>query len=136
MKEFQKGLVGKTINSVEIAASSLVRVCTEANVANDIASAFSVCQDSCNTQTFTCSGNDWLVGSCRDGVEMTVGQKSTTFSDGVGINIGQKYITCSCNTGDIKIRPCINTDAWGGPSGGCRQDTTTLRISVTEGNLN
>ena len=32
MKEFQQGLDGRTINSIEIAAGSTVRVCTEANV--------------------------------------------------------------------------------------------------------
>ena len=118
MEAFQQGLVGRKINSIEVAAGSTVRVCKDASVANKIAMAFSTCHNStCRSQTFSCNGKPWRVGKCGSGGELMVG--------------GSRI--CDCGKADVIIRPCIGNGAWGGDGGGCSPNTTTLRITASYG---
>ena len=96
MEKFQQRLAGEIINSIEVAAASTVRSCSQPKVANDIASAFSVCRDSilCQTQTFICSGNEWTVGTCGQGGEIKVGAATDKTA-------------CQCSNADVVIRPCV-----------------------------
>ena len=101
------------MNNIEIAAGSTVRSCSDSNIAREIVSAFSLCHDgNCQSQTFSCDGNEWKVGICGD-AEIKVGSGGT----------------CSCGNADIIIRPCVSNGNWGGEGGGCGQDTY-LRITV------
>ena len=117
MMDYQKSLVGISINSIEISAGYTSRTCSDSHVANQIVSAFSKCRDdNCSSRKyFTCQGNKWGVGNCGDGGEIMVGQTTV----------------CSCSTHDVVIRPCIDNDNWGGNYDGCAESTTKLRIVVT-----
>ena len=116
MKDFQSSLQGKTAYAIAISAGSTQRKCSDPKVANKIVSAYSGCTSKCSKETFSCQGNEWKVGICGLGGEITVGSKSV----------------CQ-DSNDVTIRPCIgnNNHCWGGSGNTCGPDTMQLSIVVT-----
>ena len=113
-ESFQDSLGSKEVISIEISADSTSRVCNDPVIANEIATAFSICKSNCTERSFSCDGQTWRVTPCGNPGEINVGNSA-----------------CSCSGGGVTVRPCINNMNWGGASQTCGSNTMTLRIGAT-----
>ena len=67
--------------------------------------------------TASCDGNNWAVGTCGNGMEISVGSSSTV---------------CQCNTTNYTVRPLITNSNWGGVgTNTCGGSSQTMTVSYS-----
>ena len=113
-RTFQHSLIGKQAFSVTVRAGSSSYTCNDAVVASQLIEKFAVCNYTCSSLSMSCGGENWYVGSCGYGGEITVG--------GSGV--------CYCSYSGLSIRPCINNQNWGGGGTTCGAVGQELSIHV------
>jgi len=118
MREFRRSLVGFGANHVVVRAGSTKIECSDITIAKQIVDRFSSSSPSTTGRLeFKCQGNSWSVGTCGDGMEISV-------------SVGQSKI-CACHGNNVVIRPCVNNHNWGGSgTKACSSPTTLLRMTV------